>query len=84
MIAMKDGTKVFLHREWNESVRSTAVYHARKLGGTPATKTHIGSLFVWPASVEAAVRREHVRVVEKIARSLNIARRDAALAIAGD
>ena len=38
MIAIGKGAKVFLPGEWNGSVRSAAVYQARKLGGTPKVK----------------------------------------------
>ena len=52
MIAIGKGAKVFLPGEWNGSVRSAAVYQARKLGGTPKVNVRNGVLFVWPSDFD--------------------------------
>jgi hypothetical protein len=52
VISVGKGAKVFLRGEWNGSVRSAAVFHARKLGCTPQVNIRNGVLFVWPADFD--------------------------------
>ena len=70
MIAIGKGAKVFLPGEWNGSVRSAAVYHARKLGGTPQVNVRNGVLFVWPADFDQSDKTLLLSLVGRFAKLL--------------
>jgi hypothetical protein len=70
MIAVGNGAKVFLPGEWNGSVRSAAVYHARKLGGTPTANVRNGALFVWPSDFDPGDKALVMSLVGRFAKPL--------------
>ena len=70
MIAIGKGAKVFLPGEWNGSVRSAAVYQARKLGGTPKVNVRNGVLFVWPADFDPSDKTLLLSLVGRFAKLL--------------
>lgn len=66
MIQLDNGTRVYPCGEWDASIRNGAVYHARKLGGTPSTKVVDDVLIIWPSDVEWERRGQDVEALLRL------------------